>query len=167
MGYAAALSSVGIEAEAGGSAISTLFINMLLGVRGRRGGRGLRAGRRHERRRVPATVPRGRRGGHGRLRDRAGQRHQGRRGHTSHPRGTGITEIRQRDATLRLAKSGDLLSNAIRTANDAWIENNALTNEANKRYETAASRFQLAKNDLNDLAIENRRRVAADGRAGR
>ena len=37
---------------------------------------------------------------------------------------------------LSLANSSGLLNNAIDIGNKAWQENTALTNEANKRYET-------------------------------
>jgi len=65
----------------------------------------------------------------------------------------GITEIRQRDAILRLANAGDTLTGSINTANTAFAENTALTEEAAKFYGTTDSKIQLLKNSVNLLAI--------------
>src|SRR5690606_25669368 len=65
-----------------------------------------------------------------------------------------FTEIRMRDALLRLASSGDLLNRSLETSARAWEENNALSEEAERRYETAAARIQIARNQLNDFAID-------------
>ena len=54
----------------------------------------------------------------------------------------------------RMAGAGDLLSRALKTANGAWKENTALTNEAKKRYETTESQLKIFKNQITDLAIE-------------
>lgn len=56
-------------------------------------------------------------------------------------------------AFLSVAEAGDLLTNALGTANTAFSENTALSAEAEKRYETTASRIQALKNRVNDLAI--------------
>lgn len=64
-----------------------------------------------------------------------------------------ISEIRQRDAILRLAGSKDILTDAITLANEAWEENTALQAEVNQRYETTESQIQIAKNALNETAI--------------
>lgn len=66
----------------------------------------------------------------------------------------GLSEIRTRDALLRLASSGDLLSQSLEDGGRAWEENLALTEEAEKRYETTAAKIQVAQNQLNDFAIE-------------
>lgn len=65
----------------------------------------------------------------------------------------GLTEVRLRDSLLRAANAGDLFTNALRTGTNAWEENTALTNEANKRYETLKSKIQKAVNQLQVLAI--------------
>lgn len=65
----------------------------------------------------------------------------------------GITEIRQRDALLRLSASGDSVTASINLANTAYAENNALNEEASKRYETTESKIQLLKNAVNLLGI--------------
>jgi len=65
----------------------------------------------------------------------------------------GITEVRMRDALLRSAGAGDLLSGAIERATKAWKENNALTKEAEQRYGTTESKMKIAKNEIDDAAI--------------
>lgn len=65
----------------------------------------------------------------------------------------GISEIRMRDALLRLANGSGVLTDAISTANTAWSENTALQTEAEKRYATTESQLVLLKNKLMDVAI--------------
>ena len=65
----------------------------------------------------------------------------------------GFDTVRIRDALLRSAGAGDLMSSAMEAGTKAWEENLALTREAELRYGTMASRFQFAKNRGNDLAI--------------
>lgn len=62
----------------------------------------------------------------------------------------GITEVRLRDAILRAAGAGDLLSDAVKVGSEAWDENNALTQEAAQRYETTESKLLIMKNNLID-----------------
>ena len=66
----------------------------------------------------------------------------------------GLTEIRLSNTILSLANSGDVMSEAIATANKAWEENNALAIEAGRRYETTESKIQLLKNAVDVLFIE-------------
>lgn len=65
----------------------------------------------------------------------------------------GITETRMRDALLRSANASDVFTSAIKTGKDAWEENTALTEEANKRYETTASQLSIMKNNIYDAGI--------------
>jgi TP901 family phage tail tape measure protein len=65
----------------------------------------------------------------------------------------GLGGIRITDALLRAAGAGDLFTDAQKLANKAWGENTALTNEASKRLETAASRMSILKNIISDLGI--------------
>ena len=65
----------------------------------------------------------------------------------------GLTEVRLRDALLRAANAGDLFNDAIKRGNKAWEDNTALTNEANKRYETVSSKIKIATNKVKDLFI--------------
>lgn len=64
-----------------------------------------------------------------------------------------IKEVRLRDALLRAAGASDLFSDAIELGSEAWAENTALSDEAAQRYETTASQFQTLKNNLNDVFI--------------
>lgn len=66
----------------------------------------------------------------------------------------GFTEVRVSDALRRAALSGELLNDALTTGSDAWRDNIALTEEANKRYQTTEARLQLARNQINDAAID-------------
>ena len=65
----------------------------------------------------------------------------------------GIKEVRMQRMILSLAGSGDLMSNAIRDANDAFRENTALTAEAEKRYATTESRLTMMQNAANNVKI--------------
>ncbi len=65
----------------------------------------------------------------------------------------GITETRMQRTLLSLSNSGDLLTNAISMANNAWEANTALTTEAEKRYATTASKLTMLKNAFNNLKI--------------
>ena len=66
----------------------------------------------------------------------------------------GMTGIRQGNMLKSLALSSDKMSAAVNRSNQAWKENTALTNEANKRYETTESQLKMFKNQITDLAIE-------------
>lgn len=65
----------------------------------------------------------------------------------------GITEIRMRDALLRAAGASDVFTSAIQIGTKAWEENVALTNEAEQRYQTMESQLQLFKNGVANLGI--------------
>mgnify|MGYP001443398732 CR=1 FL=1 len=65
----------------------------------------------------------------------------------------GITGIREADAVLRLAGASDVLSGAVDMSTKAWDENTALSDEAAQRYETMASKLAILKNTLIDAGI--------------
>ena len=65
----------------------------------------------------------------------------------------GLTEVRLRDSLLRAANAGNLFNDAMETGTKAWKENTALTNEANKRYDTLKSKLTIAINKIKDLNI--------------
>jgi len=65
----------------------------------------------------------------------------------------GITEVRMRDALLRSAAASDQFTAAMETGSTAIEENTALTEEAEKRYETVAAQIEVAKNKVVDAAI--------------
>ncbi|KAA0691607.1 phage tail tape measure protein [Enterococcus faecium] len=65
-----------------------------------------------------------------------------------------IKEVRLRDSLLRAANASDIFKGAIEKGNGAWKQNTALTNEANKRYETTESKLKMLKNEVIDTAID-------------
>lgn len=65
----------------------------------------------------------------------------------------GLTEVRLSNTILSLANSSDVMNSAIELGNKAWQDNNALTNEANKRYGTTKSQMQISINKIKDLSI--------------
>lgn len=65
-----------------------------------------------------------------------------------------IKEVRLRDSLLRAANASDIFKGAIEKGNSAWKQNTALTNEANKRYETTESKLKMLKNEVIDTAID-------------
>lgn len=66
----------------------------------------------------------------------------------------GFTEVRLRDTLTRLAGSGDLLTRAVEMGSEAWEENTALTEEAEKKYDTMAAQMNQAKEKASNLGIE-------------
>jgi TP901 family phage tail tape measure protein len=65
----------------------------------------------------------------------------------------GFGEIRVRDTLLRMAGSGDLVRQSLERANKAWAENNALQEEFSRRLETTASKLKIVFNRVWDAAI--------------
>lgn len=155
LGFSAALASVGINAEAGGSAISRAMIQIESRVRA--GGTELedlarvagmtadefrQAYEQDAAQAITSFIA-----GLGRMQA------QGQDVFATLDQ-LGFSEIRLRDALLRLASSGDLVTRSLETSARAWDENLALTEEAERRYETAAARVEMARNQINEFAIE-------------
>lgn len=65
----------------------------------------------------------------------------------------GLTGIRQSNMLKSLALAADQMDSAVQTANTAWDENIALTNEANKRYATTQSKLDMMQNAYNNLKV--------------
>lgn len=65
----------------------------------------------------------------------------------------GLTEVRLSNTVLSLANASDVMNDAVKVGNKAWENNTALTNEANKRYGTLKSQITIAVNKIKDLAI--------------
>ena len=65
----------------------------------------------------------------------------------------GLTGIRQTNMLQSLALASDMLGSSINMANDAFVENAALQNEANLRYGTTASQMQQTANAFKNLRI--------------
>ncbi len=64
-----------------------------------------------------------------------------------------LTEVRLSNTILSLANASDVMTKAVNLGNEAWEDNTALTNEANKRYDTLKSKITIAINKLKDQAI--------------
>ena len=65
----------------------------------------------------------------------------------------GITEVRMSNAILSLAASEGILNDTLATSNTAWEENTALANEAALRYGTLESKQQMFKNSVELLKV--------------
>lgn len=148
LSFAGALSSVGIEAQAGGSAFSKLMVNMQLAVE--KGGKKLEefamvAGMSASEFQKAFKE------------DAASAIIEFIKGlSTAEERGMsaiavldamGISEVRMRDALLRAAGASDVFTGAIELGTKAWEENTALTKEAEQRFSTTASQLQLLANN--------------------
>ena len=155
LAIANALASVGIEVEAGGSAISKVLINM--GVAAATGNDDL------EKFAAAAKMSAGE---FKQLfeKDAAGalQAFVVGLGKTKEAGGSilavldemGIKEVRMRDAVLRLAGSGTILADSLTLQDAAWKANSALTKEAAQRYKTFDSQMVIVLNQLKDVGIE-------------
>lgn len=154
MSFAGALSSVGIEAEAGGSAFSKVMIDMQLAVE-------TGSERLDEFANVAGMTASEFKQAF--QEDAAGAIISFIEGlGTMDERGQSaiktlddmeITEVRMRDALLRAAGASDVFTDSLEIGNNAWEENTALTNEAAQRYETTASQIEIAKNHFKDAGI--------------
>lgn len=81
----------------------------------------------------------------------------------------GITGIREADALLRLSGNAEGVASAIDMASQAWSENTALTEEAGKFYGTTAQQVKQAWADVRDAGIDagaSLLPVIADGAEG-
>lgn len=65
----------------------------------------------------------------------------------------GQSDVRVSRALLTMASSGDLLADSIELGNEAMKDQSALIEEANKRYDTAAAKLEIARNSIHDAAI--------------
>lgn len=65
----------------------------------------------------------------------------------------GMTDSRLTKAFLSLANAGDLLRRTVDLGNRAWEENTALAVEAAERYRTLASQLRINRNRLQEVAI--------------
>lgn len=147
LGFATALSSVGIEAEMGGSAFSKALIKME--VAAATGGEALDdfaavSGMTAEQFRVlwnndPAAAFQAFIVGLAAMDD------QGLSAIATLEE-IGIAEVRLRDTLLRSVNATELFAETQVTANRAWSQNRALTDEAGKRYATTASQLENLKN---------------------
>ncbi len=154
LSFAGALSSVGIEAEAGGSAFSTLMSKMNLATTS--GGEDLQAF-------AQVAGMSSDQFAKAFKEDAAGaiisfiqgldkiNKNGGSAIKTLDD--MGLSDIRMRDALLRAAGASGTFTDALKTGNKAWNENKALTNEAKQRYKTLESRIKILGNKFTALGI--------------
>lgn len=64
----------------------------------------------------------------------------------------GIKGIREADTIRRMANNHQVLDKALKTGSEGWKENSALTDEANIRYETMGSKLKMLKNTFINFA---------------
>lgn len=154
LGWASALSSVGIQAELGGTAVSSLLIDIKKVVS--QGGKelekfalvaGMSADDFKEAFEKDASnalriLFKGMRD----IQDQGGDL-------TGVLDDLGITESRLTRVVLGLVGGYDKLETGLDLANKGFDENNALNIEASKRFGTTASQIQLLKNNVNDLTL--------------
>lgn len=154
MALATALSSVGLEAQAGGTAFSKLMINMQLAVE--TGNKDLKDFARVAGMTANEFSKAFKEDAVGALLSFIkGLSKSGEQGKSAIKilNDMGITETRLRDSILRSANASDIFNDAIKLGNKAWNENNALSNEASKRYNTLKSKLEIVKNKLLDNVI--------------
>lgn len=65
-----------------------------------------------------------------------------------------LSGVRQSNMLKSLALAADTMTGAVDLSNRAWSENTALTNEASTRYETTESKLKMLKNQVVDMAID-------------
>ncbi|WP_165055033.1 MULTISPECIES: phage tail tape measure protein [unclassified Adlercreutzia] len=149
LGWAGAMSSLGIEAEAGGTAFSTTISTIDAAVA--TGGENLErfakiAGKSSEE--FAAS-----------WRSNSTQAFQellsgvdSAENMTLALESMGVEGIRQSDILKRLAGNTDLVSAALKTANDGWNKNSALQSEVDNRNQSLASKFEILKNKVTAVA---------------
>lgn len=155
VGFGAALSSVGIEAQAGGTAISRVMLDIrqavdegadsldtLAEVAGVSSDEFAAAYRGNAGEAIVMFVE-----GLGRM-EAAGQNSNAVLAEL------GMSDIRVGDALRRLAGAGDLLSDSLEMGNESWKDNTALAEEAAQRYETTAAKLEVFRNNVVDLGID-------------
>ena len=65
----------------------------------------------------------------------------------------GINNVRQTKAILGLASAGNLLTNTVAQANQAWEDNTALTEKAEIMYDTTEAKLTMLQNAANNVSI--------------
>lgn len=150
-GIAGGLSSLGLEAGAGGTAFSKAMVNMKVAVE--TGSEDLKkyatvAGMTAEQFKASFNQ------------DAAGTFIQFVQGLSSGSQSAiamldelGVTETRYRDMLLRASNASTLLTKSVQLANGAWEQNTALANEAAVRYNTTASKMQMVGKQAQRVAM--------------
>jgi TP901 family phage tail tape measure protein len=155
LAFASSLSSVGIEAEMGGSAISRVFIDIASSVS--HGGEALQgfaqvAGMSVDQfskmfKTDAAGAVNAFLTGLGNVKKSGGDL-------LGTLEALGFSEIRVRDTLLRTAGASGLLTRDLKLQGEEWEKNNALAIESEKRFDTAGSKLVTLKNRVYDAHIE-------------
>lgn len=153
--FASGLSSVGINAEAGGTAISRTFVEIAKAVRS--GGKVLdgfaaTAGMSAEEFRT--AFERDAAGAVISFIEGLGELGDAGRDVFGVLEEVGLADIRVRDTLLRAAGAGDLLRGSLESAATAMAENTALNDEYQRRVETVAAQLQLLRNAIQVALID-------------
>lgn len=154
LGMSAALSSVGINAEAGGSSMSRAMqkINSAVAegggkledfahVAGTSSEEFAKTWRERPQDAIVSFVK-----GLNRVKEEGGDV-------TSTLKDLGLTSVQEIDTLLRLAGAGDLLSDSFDLANNAWKDGTALSKEAQTAYGSFSNKLQFLKNALAEAGV--------------
>ncbi|WP_436666792.1 phage tail tape measure protein [Latilactobacillus sakei] len=153
-GLAAAMSSVGINAEAGGGSMSRVMqkintsvmsgnksLSKFASVSGMSSKEFQKAWKDDASQAIVSFVK-----GLGKAKDSG-------KDVTSMLKAMGISSTQELDTMLRLSGAGGTLAKSLKISGQGWKENTALTQEAEKRYATFESKLQIVKNKLTDVGI--------------
>lgn len=161
MGFSAALSAVGLEAEAGGTAFSKLLNDMTLAVQ---------TGSSELNQFASVAGMSASQFKRAFEQDAAGAVQKFIQGLADAEKNgksavqildeMGIKEVRLRDALLRAAGASDTFTKAVKMGNEEWENGSALLDESRKKYETLGSQLKITRNKLRELANEFGERLA-------
>lgn len=155
LSLSAALSSVGIEAEAGGSAFSKVLVNMQLAVE--TGSESLNDFASVAGMTTTEFAKAFKEDATGALITFIQGLSKAEENGTSAIKvldDMGITEVRLRDSLLRAGSASELFTDTVVLGSKAWEENTALTDEASQRYATTESQIKILKNEIVAMARE-------------
>lgn len=151
LGYSAALSSLGIEAQMGGSAIGRTWLSIQEAVSG--GGESLEAFAKYagvsaaDFKKQWSTDPSG--AFNSLIKGLSATKDL-----TKALGDLGIDNIQDKQAVMALANGYDLMTDCLNRSSKAYEENTALTNEANAAYNTTANKLKMAMNAVTNAGIE-------------
>ena len=151
MGIAGALSSLGMEAEAGGSAVSTVITNIDKSVA--MGGDSLEAFAEVAGMSAEQFAEAWKSDAAGAFEAFLGGLSQAENMNVALDE-LGVTELRQSDALRRLAGNTDLLGNAVQLANEQWKDGSALSDEVANKNDSMAAKWQMLQNRVTAVAEE-------------
>jgi TP901 family phage tail tape measure protein len=154
LGFAAALANLGINAEAGGTALSRVMskisvavdtggakLNAFASVAGLSATQFAKLFKSDPAEAIARFVD-----GLAKVKDTGGNV-------TSVLEDLSLKDIRVQDALKRMSGAGDQLRTSLTLARDAWVQNSALTQEFGKRAETTESQLIILWNRVRDVAI--------------